>query len=203
MPKTAHYRVTALGVFGTAAAPQERWQTGVNCDEDTPASQITRAVAEARAQAIFESFAGTILPLLAAPIALVGVDIRKIGADGKQPKNPDGSYAGAGLYYPASSANRTGTPPYPFQVATVASLRTARSGPEGKGRMFLPPPAAALGSDGLLSAANAEALAAAVASWINAVNGQFIADVSVMSSKGFASKVTGVQVGRVLDTHRS
>jgi hypothetical protein len=203
MPRVAHYRVTIGGVFGSSAAPLEKWQTSVLVPNATTPTALTAADALGKANAIKGSWDATVKGVCGGGIIHEYCDIRLIGADGLQPRNPDGSFAGAARFTTEGATASGAAPVYPAQIAVVASLITARQGPSGKGRMFLPPPAAGLGADFRLGVVAADLLAAAVKDWINAVNVELAGKVSVVSSKGLTSPVTGVQVGRVLDTHRS
>jgi hypothetical protein len=98
---------------------------------------------------------------------------------------------------------------YPLQVAFVVSLNTARRGPTGKGRCFLPCPGMALfPSDGLTDAATAQAAAVSFAQLVSDLNNVPGIDgvapkVTIASSKGYNSDVTSVRTGRVFDTMRS
>jgi hypothetical protein len=95
----------------------------------------------------------------------------------------------------------------PNQVALAVTLLTAVSrGPANKGRFYLPLPAYQVGADGMIGAtyaANAETGTNTFIAALNAVNANF--RVAVYSRKVGAPAqrlVTGVKVGRVLDTQR-
>lgn len=100
-----------------------------------------------------------------------------------------------------------GTQVYPNQVAIAVTLVTGLTrGPAHKGRFFLPLPTLGLGTDGLVSAANATTLSTAADGFISNIN---TVDtnwkVAVFSRKAGAPAhrlVTGCDVGRVLDTQR-
>ena len=96
---------------------------------------------------------------------------------------------------------------YPNQVAWAVSLTTGFSrGPAHRGRFYLPLPSCALTTDSRVSDSDATALDGNVTTLItnlNAVNADY--EVAVFSRKAGAAgnrKVTGCQVGRVLDTQR-
>lgn len=99
----------------------------------------------------------------------------------------------------------------PNQIALAVSLTTGLGrGPAHEGRFFLPLPAIAVSGDGRMSTAYCDGAAADLKTFINALNA--IAEgattgptVCVMSRKAGAPAthaVTGVKVGRVLDTQR-
>lgn len=105
------------------------------------------------------------------------------------------------------------SPLYPNQVALVASLTTGLArGPAHRGRFYMPLPAIALEpSTGAIAVGGAIDVAGSVKTFIEALSdtpGIDIAsdvNVCVMSRKTGAAathKVTGVEVGRVLDTQR-
>jgi hypothetical protein len=89
------------------------------------------------------------------------------------------------------------------------SLQSAARGPRGKGRFFLPGPS--IGFDpsvAQISLADATAVRDSATLWIADLNNWPGIDaqdprVTVASSSGVNNDVTGVRVGRVLDTIRS
>jgi len=101
----------------------------------------------------------------------------------------------------------TGAQKFPNQVAWAVSLTTGFSrGPAHRGRFFLPLPMCTLDTDSRVADADADALHGSVQTLItnlNAVNADY--EVAVFSRKSGAAgnrRVTGNQVGRVLDTQR-
>jgi len=96
---------------------------------------------------------------------------------------------------------------YPNQVAMAVSLTTGFSrGPAHRGRFYLPLPSIPVDANGSISAGAASGVAAQIDELIATLNGlQAGQKVSVMSRKlGSPAHraVTGVEVGRVLDTQR-
>lgn len=98
-------------------------------------------------------------------------------------------------------------PPHPNQVALAISLTTGFSrGPAHRGRFYMPLPMFLPGADGLISVSDrnyAQAAAQALVTGINATNSSW--KVGVFSRKAGAAAhrpVTGVAVGRALDTQR-
>jgi hypothetical protein len=100
-----------------------------------------------------------------------------------------------------------GSPRYPNQVALAISLTTGYSrGPAHRGRFYMPLPNHGMGSDSLVALSERTATVTAATNLLtalNAVNANL--KVGVYSRKlGAAAHrlVTGIQVGRVLDTQR-
>lgn len=102
---------------------------------------------------------------------------------------------------------------YPNQICIVVTLTTDVSrGPASKGRIFVPLPVAAVGAtDGIISEAAATSIAGAHKTFFEAISDTPGVDVAtvpglcVMSKVGTGVKtrrVTGLRVGRVLDTQR-
>jgi hypothetical protein len=115
--------------------------------------------------------------------------------------------------YPAPVAGGVATELHPNQVTLVVSLTTGLSrGPAHRGRFYLPLPGIATQSDGRISAGLAMNVANSAATFIKALADQPGPDLGtadmiavVMSKKaGFPDthEITGVDVGRVLDTQR-
>lgn len=211
MAKGPHYRVTVKGGYGQSASELEQWQWSVNVDAD--AVPVDDGGADALADAALAQYNAvngmrTKLPAYAFTRE---IDVRFINALGLQERASDGSFIGTAVRSTVGPGTGSSTPVYPPHVALVCSLLTNRSGPSGKGRVFLPAPALAIDSgDFLLAEAAGDAIRDSLVGYINAlnnVNNTFpahgLGNVSVMSTKGFASTVTGVRVGRVLDTQRS
>lgn len=101
---------------------------------------------------------------------------------------------------------------HPNQVALAVSLTTdVDRGPASKGRIYLPLPALLVETDGLISIANITPIVASWRTFLEALsdapgldNGE-TPEVVVMSRKAgapAARTVTGVRIGRVLDTQR-
>ena len=93
----------------------------------------------------------------------------------------------------------------PFQVAHCLTLHTGKRGAQNRGRFYSPLPTLTLSPDGLVGLADCEAIGTATASLLSQINLTLFNDTKliVASSKGHNSFVTGVTVGRVLDTVRS
>jgi len=203
--------ITFKGIFGTTAAPVERWQTSltVKPNGDFGGTVPTAAQALQIATDAGGSFGVQVMTILQPSCRLIQTDVRFIGDDNKQPKDANGAFIGQAAYNQDVGSTVQGSPYYPYQSAIVASLLTSRAGPTGRGRMYLPAPQYPLGADGLIPAANVASIALRIQALINAVNTSVgvvlptYDDVSIVSTMGHTTKVTGVRVGRALDTHRS
>lgn len=122
----------------------------------------------------------------------------------------DGTYISEGtneaLYSDLAGGLAAGTV-HPNQVTLAVTLATGFSrGPAHSGRFYLPMVALPVGADGLVSVVdtqNVETSSETFLTALNAVNAAW--DVAIFSRKAGAPAhrvVTGVQVGRVLDTQR-
>lgn len=132
---------------------------------------------------------------------LTEVKLAEIGANGK--------YTGDPLI---AAVNQVGAVSagvgYPPQISLAVSLDTDLRGPRGRGRFFLPTPVANLSATAEISVLDAESVRASTVTWLEALNNATGIDanapeVVIASTYGTNSKVTGVRVGRVLDTIRS
>jgi hypothetical protein len=204
MPKPAHTRVTWSGIYGTPEAPLEEWQINLNMGEGVFASSAARGVV---AQSMAEAWLSKYQNLTSPQARLTRCRVAQVGVDGLVTKSEDGQYnqADAAVNYPGSGSG----PSLPFQTALCISLMTARPGPTGRGRFYLAAPALTLGLDGRLTTAQQDAFATKSAEFILAVDAAWASssegaspggNVVVASSKGYASVVTGIRVGRVPDT---
>lgn len=97
---------------------------------------------------------------------------------------------------------------YPNQIAIVVTMHTALGrGRASKGRMFLPIPGAGINaSTGILESTDRNVITSGMVTFIealNAVNALGFATVMSSLETGAQALITGVSVGRVLDTMRS
>lgn len=197
-----HLRLTCSGVFqGLTGGAWERWSFRFNLSDNRQSTANFTAAA-------LDDHAADLAAFFALPAARVGqyvrmteVKLARIGIDGKYVADPlikavdvRGSAAGA--------AN------FP-QVALAVSLDTARRGPTGRGRFYLPGPFITLDvTNGLIPLATVNEIHGAVQGLLNNINNASGIDtlrskVTIASSKGYNSDVTSVRVGRVADTIRS
>lgn len=202
MPVVPHYRVTFSGTFGPSTAPVEEWSWTLKTAQllDPQQDKVTALAGVART-----AYQTHLAPLWSANTRLQRVRAATVDEFGRVKRNADGGYVQHDVdgEIPGTS---TGTILYPLQTAMVVSLMTRRSGPEGKGRMFLPWPQRAIGADYRVLAADVDSVTLAMTNFLNAFRnaaapGPFIPHV--YSSKAVKSEVTGVRIGRVPDTLRS
>jgi len=124
--------------------------------------------------------------------------------------NTAGHYASDSTYediFTAINGGLTPTNPIANQLALAITLTTAvERGRAAKGRFYLPLPAMVLGSDGLVQTVDRDAVKTRALTMVNAISAVSANyDVAVFSRKQGSPThrvVTGVQVGRVLDTQR-
>ena len=190
MPTPAHLRLTVSGIFGTLIAPYERWSFRVNFGVGEGPTALA-ALADAGVANLAPILEGTktvcrITEVKAASILATGL----YAADPEiRPVNLPGTGSG-GAEIP--------------QVAMVASLMTGRRGATGRGRIYLPMPAADAGAGGVFTQQFADTTALRVANFLNGVNsGLGFGNAVVASTKGYVTPIEAVRVGRVPDTMRS
>lgn len=137
---------------------------------------------------------------------LVTVKLNRVGTDGKYQR----SYTNRIDYTTPKAGATSGS--WPNQIAWVTTLETgAARGLAHRGRLFWPCPSVAIGADGVVTQADALVGANLMAGLVNSLNAvRPGARVHVYSSgseakglPGTARAVTGVTVGRVLDTVRT
>lgn len=205
MPFAEHLRITALGRLGSNSG--ERFSYGVAMGK-VSGDGIGNLFDPGRET--WADIAADVRKFHTAPFGPINsravleeVKIAHIGPDGKYLADPIIVNV---VDAPGSAGEDTGTPP---QAALAISLVTARRGASGKGRFYLPMPRAILAPDTLLmSPDNANDIRSVCKTFLDDLNNQSGADVLdlevvVASSKGYNSKVTGVRVGRAIDTVRS
>jgi hypothetical protein len=208
MPTPAHLRVTALGRLASSG---ERFSYGLNIanltgsfqnfvQNDEPMKALMDDIA-----ADIVAFHGDPLMTISPRAVLEEVKFANIGADGKYttdpyiknvPDTPGG--------YPVQSEISFMYP----QNCLAISLSTDRRGPTGKGRFFVPMVMAGTDTDCRITQTLTTQYATRAQAFLNAVNNLPGLDtrdyaVVVASTKGYVSRVTGVRVGRVVDTMRS
>jgi hypothetical protein len=139
---------------------------------------------------------------ISAAAKLSFVKVNAIGTDGR--------YIGAGTVeatYADTPGGGAAIPPHPNQVALVISLMTGFSrGPAHRGRFYMPLPVFLPAADGLIADSDRDFARTAAQGLRTAVNTNSSGHVmAVMSRKAGAPghrSVTGIEVGRALDTQR-
>lgn len=200
MARLPHYLVTFSGILGTVSSPLETWSFGLRTA--TP-DGFGDFVPQAYADGCRDAYVAGIDPLMPTDVLLRQTRVAAIDDTGKYMVGPDGAYMMANN---TSGAGGSGAPrALPASAALAVTLTTARSGPTGKGRIFLPFPAVPIDSgDKLISVASADLVVNAVKTLINGINNVAgLPGVVVASSKGYHSPVTGIKVGRRPDVLRS
>lgn len=196
-----HFRYTWEGIVGTPAEPLESWSFSLKTYNGGPPP----ADWDVLALAAREAYSANLRTIMGQDTWLIRTKIASMDVTGRTFVNADGSLdQGEDPVQVQGSSAGVGYP-MPLQTALVVSLGTARQGPTGKGRFFLPwPDLLLVASDRRLAVASANAVAAAAAGFVEDV-GRIVAGnaVIVASSKGYHSPVNHVRVGRAPDTMRS
>lgn len=192
MPYEPHSRLTFSGIFGPASLPLEEWAFRLNMGPWT-VQDVTAGLAAAR-----DAFATHLAPRVNSIARLTQVKVASIGADGKYVS--DAVVLEADV--PGTGTINTSTP---LQITQAVTLDTARRGPTGRGRFYLPAPDTGIETQArVFSTTVTQTLADSAAMFISALNAiPEFQDVVIASSKGYLSPVTHVRVGRVPDTMRS
>lgn len=206
MPFAPHYRLTALGRLGNV----EKFAYSLALSHTT-----TDALPFINANdTVYADMAADIRAFHARPTSqihpaavLEEVKIASIGADGKYVSDP--------IVINVADAPGGSTAPAEFKATTLpqsamaVSLVTARRGPTGKGRFYIPMPVMPVFDTSFtIPDGNQTDLRASAQTLIQNLNNQPGNDslgiqVVVASSKGYNTPVTGVRMGRVVDTIRS
>ena len=181
----------------------EQWSNGLRLRKKTAGAVDSGAallVGVGAAVAEMHARAGTHIAT-SAKLSFVKVNAINVAGHYK-----DGSGTNQAIY--ADVAGGGGTQMYPNQIALAVGLMTGFSrGPAHKGRFYIPIPNVGVDpADGLITDADATGVKASITTFLtalNAVNADY--EVAVFSRKNGAAgnrKVTGIQVGKALDTQR-
>lgn len=201
-----HIRMTMLGKLGRATA--ERFSFGVNLgNANGTALNPTNSGLEgetyfADTAADAQAFFGRPATGINFEAVLETIKFAFIGTDGKYQRDP------IVVDVPDTPGGIVGAPP-PAQTALAVSVGSARRGPTGRGRFYLPLCGLEVsGADLSYSTAAAIAARDSAKTFLDALNNQPGVDfanvvVVVVSTKGYTSLVNSVRVGRVPDTIRS
>lgn len=202
MPFAEHVRVTALGRLAQSG---ETFSYGINMagTATNPGISGNVPIWDDIAEDI-RAFHTHIDTRISGAAVLQGVKFALIGTDGKYVEDP---YLAELPDSPGAAGQQANQPP---QAALAITLDTARRGPSGRGRFYLPMPVITLEPATLrLQNTPTAYLATKVADLLNAMNNQPGLDSSptfgvvVASTKGFNTRVTRVRIGDVVDTIRS
>lgn len=192
-----HIRVELQGTLANGA---EKWSAGFSTAPPTGGALADVADLATTAQSLFVTNVmgvSVVKDLFPTSMAFTGVRCQQIEADGTL-------RATASVLLGTPAAGTQGLS-LPAQCAVVVSLRTATPGARGRGRLYLPSPAADQTTvTGRLLTAARDLLAEGMANFFDGWN----ADASTMpvgvasSVGGFVTTVTSIQVGDVIDTQR-
>lgn len=184
-----------LTFFGDGYSAQEIWNCTLRLDSTQTPDQAELEAAATAFQALWND--GT----LASPSSRRFLGVKWAPQD-TQGRYPDGLDAVEFLLEDPDPGTTGGG--YP-QIALVLSWRTARSrGYASNGRMYVPSAREVSTASGQIDATQADALAGVAATFINAIAASGVGTPAVMSSAGAGriEEITGVRVGRVMDTQR-
>jgi hypothetical protein len=196
VPFPIHTRVTFSGYFGPESNPYEQWSFRINGDLGGNGAPLEDALIAAR-----QAYSDHLRPLIRPHAVLQEVKWAHIDELGTYTQDPVIHDVGPGGI-PGEGLDGDVMPP---QCSLAVSLNTATRGAKGRGRMFLPAPAAQISSaDGLMTAARAQLFAQGAAGFLVALRqAGVIGFPSIVSSSGTRSTITSVRVGRAVDTIRS
>lgn len=198
MVQPAHTQYVFEGYTGAAGAPLEYWSFSLKSPPDflVDAAEMTARANQARAV-----WSSALQPVSRLDTHLTRVKYVQKLEGGATALTANGAFRQGEWVGDLAGANGGGAT-YPLQTAVCVSLATDRSGATGKGRFFLPSPHYVLGDDHRLSVANTTSLANACRDFVQAL-GAVAGGIEVVSSKGYATPVKRIRLGRVLDTMRS
>ena len=197
-----HIRLSAIGRLSDSG---ERFQYGVNLGSTGPVTvpltlglpaYYNDLAADVRA------FHGSLGANISNQAVLELVKFALIGSNGKYTADPR-------IVDVADQAGSVSSVLPPPQTALAVSLTSGRRGPGGKGRFYLPMPGVGVVAGPLtIDTVSRNQIQAAAATFLTALNNRpgidgVDVEVIIASTKGYNTKVTGVRVGRVLDTIRS
>lgn len=182
--------------------------SGTGADATVPVHSEMVAWLEGPAKDAVQAFHGGADTAVHTSCKLTFLKLNVVGIDGKYVEPNTLEYV-----YPTPVSGASTGVLHPNQVALVVSLTTGLSrGPAHRGRFYLPLPALTVGTDGLIAQASALVLALSAATFIHDIADQSGPDLGandmravVMSRRAGTPDthvITGVEVGRALDTQR-
>lgn len=209
-----HYRVTAIGHLGAIDADQFSYgfnmkgqQPGANWNNETGRAEWLR-VAD-----LLRDFHIAAATQISNKAVLTKVKVAQISAGVGGLGGPGGKYIGTSeeYAYNAPGGAAGGLDFILPQSALAVSLVTGLNTPRGRGRFYIPMPVVTVqpNDEFRIALANAESTRGTLAALITAVNDWPGVDalnspeVHVVSSWGISTRVSGVRVGRIVDTIRS
>lgn len=197
MTVVPHRLITASGTLGLGSAPVEAFSFGLRVKATADSTLQADVDALWTAYAAFFGSAGARISSMAQLRQLKISDVAATGLVAGTPVVHTGLQAGG----------NTTRNPFPPQVSLAVSLTTGVRGARNRGRFYLPMPVQALdASTLLLSATERDDLEVELLTLLRAVNTRLkhgSDGLSIISSFGTSTAVTGFRVGRAYDTIRS
>lgn len=211
MAYVPHLRVTMTGTMGPGLQGVEEFSWGFQLGRGgggLPAKQDLLDVANSIASIFNTTLAGASRPAM----TLRRVRVSDIATTGRTHRAEDGSYNHADAL--VTGPGTLNGAQYPTQIALVVGLYTGLNDLTGRGRFFLPMPGQTLQADLRISSNDAAAVADQAKTFLNSAGAASVANGfggPVLASQGSVSRgipaanrpITGLRVGRVLDTMRS
>lgn len=188
--------------WGGKLPGNEQWSCGVRMQNKGGGGLADRA-------ALLPAVSAAILAMhtdpnvqIAGPAKLSFVKANMISTSGDYVEDVSGEIVHADVAGGGGAAQK-----YPNQVALAVSLTTGFTrGPAHRGRFYLPLPNETLDTVGVITAGALGPTETALEAWLTAMNAAHAYwEVAVFSRKAGAPakrKVTGIEIGRVLDTQR-
>lgn len=227
-----HVRMVLLGERTAAAFPEEIWQTGISVVQSGDGGDFPGAIyaplpnfdAQVIGEATSETpwavewawegtgetfdrgmqiaLANAALGLWNAVKGKAGTDSRMVGVRISAFDASGKVIGGANNFTLASASVGSGTTGLPPQVAIVASLRTGRRGPGGRGRMFLPLVASTPAAGGTVGTADRTLVAQSVSDFCDALWDAGVVPAVVNSGALRYSSISHIECGNLYDTQR-
>lgn len=197
MPTVPHIRVE---LFGNLLSGAEKWSAGFStAPEVSPTNDIMKLYAQVALADFNTHFweAVSVKSYFPTATSFVGVKASQY--------NSAGQTVAVWTEVDSSPAPGTGVFALPPQNSLVVSLRTNTAGARGRGRMYLPGPAAVgLTNAGRLDTGARAAMVPALKAFFDAFNARAnVFPVAVASSAGnFVTTVNTIALGDVIDTQR-
>lgn len=211
MAVVPHLRVTWGGTLGPVASPREVWSTGVNMGGDSPLVSLPSTAEMDAIVAAVANFHASGTSGIGPAAVLRQVVMAYVLPTGKVGRREDGAFLQDKRAINPLPGASTNTYSHPWQVSWVATLQSNRSGPTGRGRMYLPAPRVQVEADGLATEQGTEDALAAVTALLRALDTAVPSLRPVVVSSGSQSQglppvnspVTSVRMGRRLDVLRT
>lgn len=195
MPYVGHTRLVMGGYLGSTGQPVEEWTNTLNFVSQPNFAPLSQTVAD-DAHVFAVNYIEAASLKFSNDTHLSFLKVATVDASGHIP----------GTVYRTDTPETSGvstTGRHPYQCSLAVSLLTGLRGPSHRGRFFMPPQNLAIDSGtGLVQLSLVQdmlaGLVATLQGFEQAVGGALI----VASSKGYNTPVTGIKVGRVMDTQR-